>query len=116
VFADWEEFVKPTLVGTLRSALTKNKEHFSFSYDNTWLQSKNAQKIDPDLDLDLDLYSGGQHSSGSNNVRVLLDSCPDRWGRLLMKLREAVIARQEERKSVRLSEIDYLLGVRDLYR
>jgi serine/threonine-protein kinase HipA len=112
VFADWEDFAEPTLVGTLRSAVSKNKEHFSFSYDAAWLQSPNAQKIDPELNL----YSGEQHSADANNFRVFLDSCPDRWGRLLMKRREAIIARQEERRPRVLNEIDYLLGVHDLYR
>lgn len=112
VYADWEDFVEPTLVGTLRSAVSKNKEHFSFSYDNAWLQSPNAQKVDPDLSL----YSGEQHSTDSNNFRTFLDSCPDRWGRLLMKRWEAIVARQEDRRARVLNEIDYLLGVHDLYR
>ena len=54
VFADWEEFDKPTLVGTLRSSVIKGKEHFNFSYDNDWLLSPYAQKVDPELNL----YSG----------------------------------------------------------
>lgn len=112
VFADWDEFNEPVLVGTLRSSVIKNKEHFSFSYDNGWLQSSYAQKIDPNLSL----FIGEQHSEGSNNFRSFLDSCPDRWGRLLMKRREAVIARQEERRPRVLNEVDYLLGVHDLYR
>jgi serine/threonine-protein kinase HipA len=112
VFADWEDFVEPTLVGTLRSTVIKSKEHFSFSYDNAWLQSPNAQKIDPELNL----YSGEQHSADSNNFRAFLDSCPDRWGRLLMKRREAIIARQEDRPPRVLNDVDYLLGVHDLYR
>lgn len=112
VFADWEEFAEPVLVGTLRSAVTKNKEHFSFSYDEHWLGSPYAQEIDPALHL----FSGEQHNTGSNNFRVFLDSCPDRWGRLLMKRREAIIARQEKRRPRVLYEVDYLLGVHDLYR
>jgi len=112
VFADWETFDEPALVGTLRSSVIKNKEHFSFSYDADWLQSPYAQKVDPSLNL----YSGEQHSEGSNNFRTFLDSCPDRWGRLLMKRREAVIARQEDRRLRVLNEVDYLLGVHDLYR
>ncbi|MEE8058041.1 MAG: hypothetical protein V3T17_09410 [Pseudomonadales bacterium] len=78
VFADWETFTEPVLVGTLRSSSIKNKEHFSFSYDNAWLQSPFAQKIDPELNL----FTGEQHNEDSNNVRTFLDSCPDRWGRL----------------------------------
>jgi serine/threonine-protein kinase HipA len=112
VYADWEEFSEPMLVGTLRSSITKNKEHVSFSYDPSWLTSSFAQKIDPDLAL----FTGEQHSSDSNNFRVFLDSCPDRWGRLLMKRREAIVARQEDRKPRVFHEIDYLLGVHDLYR
>lgn len=112
VFADWEAFSEPMLVGILRSTLIKNKEHFSFSYDNDWLQSEYVQEIDPDLNL----YSGEQHSEDAKNFRVFLDSCPDRWGRLLMKRREAIVARQEERRAKVLNEIDYLLGVHDRYR
>lgn len=112
VYADWEDFSEPVLVGCLRSSLNKNKEHFSFSYDQHWLLSPFVRQIDPDLHL----YSGEQHSLDSNNFRVFLDSCPDRWGRLLMKRREAIIATQENRRPIVLSEADYLLGVHDLYR
>ncbi len=100
------------LVGTLRSDIVKGKEHFSFAYDDAWLQSKFAQQIDPDLHL----YVGNQFSQGEQNFRVFLDSCPDRWGRLLMKRREAVLARREGRKPKVLNESDYLLGVHDRYR
>ncbi|MES9977172.1 MAG: type II toxin-antitoxin system HipA family toxin, partial [Candidatus Thiodiazotropha sp. 6PLUC5] len=113
VFANWEEFAKPVLVGRLRSAVSnKNREHYSFTYDEAWLKSPNAQKIDPDLHL----FSGEQHNMDSNNFHVFLDSCPDRWGRLLMKRREAILARQQERRPRMLYEVDYLLGVHDIYR
>ena len=112
VFADWEEFEEPALVGTLRSCTARHKEHFSFSYDTDWLQSSCAQQIDPELNL----YCGQQHSDDDKNFRVFLDSCPDRWGRLLMKRREAIQARQEERRPRILNEVDYLLGVHDLHR
>ncbi len=112
VFADWEEFEEPALVGTLRSSVIRRKEHFSFSYDSVWLRSSFAQQIDRELRL----YSGEQHGEGDKNFRVFLDSCPDRWGRLLMKRREALLARRENRRQQTLSEIDYLLGVHDLHR
>ena len=112
VFADWEEFDEPTLVGTLRSDVAKGKEHFSFAYDKAWLQSEFAQQIDPELNL----YVGDQHNKESQNFRVFLDSCPDRWGRLLMKRREALTSRQEKRRPNVLNESDYLLGVHDMYR
>jgi serine/threonine-protein kinase HipA len=112
VFADWDQLSDPVLVGSLRSSMVKNKEHFRFAYDNNWLRSAAAQKIDPSLEF----YAGEQHGSGEQNFGAFLDSCPDRWGRLLMKRREAAIARQEDRKPRVLNEVDYLLGVHDLYR
>ena len=112
VFADWEAFAEPVLMGTLRSSTVRQTEHFSFSYDTNWLQSPHARQIDPELDL----YEGEQHAQEDKNFRVFLDSCPDRWGRLLMKRREALIARQEDRNSRPLAEIDYLLGVHDSHR
>lgn len=112
VFADWEEFAEPTLIGTLRSSTVRQKEHFSFSYDADWLQSAYAQQVDPELNL----YAGEQHAEQEKNFRVFLDSCPDRWGRLLMKRREAIQARHGERRPRVLNEIDYLLGVHDLHR
>jgi len=80
VFADWEVFEKPALIGALRIDVVKGKEHFSFSYDNEWLKSEFAQQIYPELHL----YTGSQHSQAQQNFRIFLDSCPDRWGRLLM--------------------------------
>ena len=112
VFADWEEFNEPILVGTLRSDVVKQKEHFSFAYDEAWLQSKFAQQIDPELQL----YVGEQHNNEQQNFGVFLDSCPDRWGRLLMKRREAVYARRQDHKPKIMNESDYLLGVHDMYR
>lgn len=41
-----------------------------------------------------------------------MDSSPDRWGRLLMRRREAMLARKENL----LLETNYLLGVYDEHR
>ena len=112
VYAHWEPFVQPQLVGILRATAIRNKEHFSFSYDQDWLLARHAQKIDPTLEL----YTGEQHSSDNRNFRTFLDSAPDRWGRLLMNRREAVLAKRENRKRKKLYESNYLLGVHDLYR
>ena len=116
VYADWimpdgNGFEAPQLIGELTSSTVRNKEHFSFSYASEWLNSPYALPIDPDLQL----VSGRQYSA-DQNFRIFLDSCPDRWGRLLMKRRESVIAREEQRKPRHLNEIDYLLGVHDQHR
>ncbi|MGX3020404.1 type II toxin-antitoxin system HipA family toxin [Ursidibacter sp. B-7004-1] len=112
VFADWDTLLKPELVGILSSDIVRGKENFRFSYDRDWLISPFVQQIDPNLHL----YSGEQYSSNDQNFHIFLDSCPDRWGRLLMKRREAALANQEDRKPKLLTESDYLLGVHDMNR
>ncbi|MFW8565288.1 type II toxin-antitoxin system HipA family toxin [Orrella sp. 11846] len=112
VYADWMELHGPQLVGTLRSTQIRNHEHFSFNYDADWLQLPQVLQVDPELQL----YSGEQHSQNNKNFRAFLDSCPDRWGRMLMRRREALQAASEGRRARSLHEIDYLLGVHDFYR
>lgn len=112
VFAGWETLEEATHLGTLRASIIRNRESFSFSYEDDWLKSGGAQQIDPELQL----YAGEQYTGNDSNFRVFLDSCPDRWGRVLMQRREAVLARGENRKPRLLREIDYLLGVHDMYR
>ena len=112
VYADWVGD-EPELIGTLTADLVRGNEHFSFSYAPEWLQPGSSYlQIDPELQL----FEGSQHQGDDRNFRTFLDSCPDRWGRLLMQRREAALARQEERRPKTLQESDYLLGVQDLYR
>lgn len=114
VYANWEELNDaPLLMGMLNSVHNKGKEIFSFEYSAEWLASGNSQVLDPDLSF----YGGRQYSTGEkHNFGLFLDSSPDRWGRVLMKRREAIMARKEDRKQVTLFESDYLLGVYDEHR
>lgn len=60
------------------------------------------------------MYEGRQYVPIEKGLFGLFsDSCPDRWGRVLMKRREAVLARKENRKPEKLTESDFLLGVFD---
>lgn len=113
VWADWQGLPEPTFLGQLFATPSRGKEIFSFEYDKAWLGSAHRVQLDPTLAL----YGGPQYpSSGQTNFGVFLDSCPDRWGRLLMLRREAQIAREEDREERRLLESDYLLGVHDRHR
>lgn len=110
VYADWVGIPDTLVMGTLRSEAIKGEEVFSFEYSDSWLKSGWAQEIDPDLKL----YSGPQFISDDKpNFGLFLDSSPDRWGRTLMKRREAIISRQTGEPQKRLFESDYLLGVND---
>jgi serine/threonine-protein kinase HipA len=113
VYASWKEIGEPVLIGVLRAAISRGTEIFSFEYDKAWLTSDHTIGIDPDLQL----YPGPQYLAGSkSNFGLFLDSSPDRWDRLLMRRREAAMARAQDRKEEHLHESDYLLGVFDGHR
>ena len=100
----------PTLMGILHSDYIRGKEVFSFVYGKEWLQSREFRLLDPDLGQ----FGGPQYNRDEkSNFGVFLDSSPDRWGRLLLKRREAIQARSESRKPEILTETDCLLGVFD---
>lgn len=113
VWADWVAIDGPTFMGTLLATPARGKELFSFEYDADWLKNPHAQTLDPALLL----FGGPQYAPvGQRNFGLFLDSCPDRWGRLLMRRREAQTAREEKRQETKLLESDYLLGVHDSHR
>jgi serine/threonine-protein kinase HipA len=114
IYADWIGLDNPTMIGILHSERLRGKQLFSFEYDNNWLKTEYVQNLDPDLQL----YSGPQYLNDENksNFGIFLDSSPDRWGRLLMRRREAALARIEKRPVKTLFETDYLLGVYDKHR
>jgi len=110
VYADWARLGGPRRMGLLSADRNRGKEVFSFAYDDAWLSGVVAQQLDPDLAL----FEGRHYlREGRPNFGLFLDSSPDRWGRLLMRRREACYARREGRPERPLSELDYLLGVYD---
>lgn len=113
VYAHWVGMKEPVLMGELKAEFVRGKEIFSFSYAEDWLKSRFSQILDPELLF----YSGSQYAGDEkSNFGVFLDSSPDRWGRILMKRREAATARTEGRTERTLRESDYLLGVFDGHR
>lgn len=113
VYADWLGLNGPQLMGKLIVDYLRGKEIFSFEYNDDWLNSGNVQMLDPDLAL----FSGMQYlRDEKSNFGLFLDSSPDRWGRVLMKRREAILAKSEKRPVNPLFESDFLLGVYDLHR
>jgi serine/threonine-protein kinase HipA len=112
-YAHWVGMNEPILMGVLRAEFIRGKEIFSFSYSDNWLKSTYSQVLDPELQL----FSGSQYAKDEKqNFGVFLDSSPDRWGRILMKRREAALARSEQRPEKTLRESDFLLGVFDDHR
>lgn len=110
VYMDWQESDSPIQMGVLHSEVLRGKEVFSFENNTDWLTYKQFRVLDPDLAQ----FSGKQYlPADKSNFGMFLDSSPDRWGRMLMRRREAINARLENRPSRTLTEADYLLGVYD---
>lgn len=110
VYENWMG-TEPSLMGCLYAENLRGKEVCSFEYAPSWLSNRAGLLA---LDPDLQLFSGRQFTSLDKPMfGVFSDSCPDRWGRLLMDRREAILAKQENRKPGNLLETDYLLGVHD---
>jgi serine/threonine-protein kinase HipA len=113
VYVHWIGMDMPIQMGTLHSDRVKGKELFSFEYESAWMKSEQAQLLDPSLQL----YTGLHYlKEGQENFGVFLDSSPDRWGRILMRRREAAFAKVQGRNENNLFETDYLLGVYDEHR
>lgn len=110
VYAHWKGMDKPECMGTLSVSHVRGKEIFSFEYNSDWLKTDTGYSLDPDLQK----YTGPQYTKTDKpNFGIFLDSSPDRWGRVLMKRREALNAEIENRAERKLLESDFLLGVFD---
>ena len=110
VYENWSS-TNPIILGRLYVDGDKRTEKFSFEYDDEWLLNNGAGIT---LDPELFLYRGRQYTPlGKHLFGLFSDSCPDRWGRLLLQRREAINARKENRRPNKLMESDYLLGVYD---
>jgi len=113
VFADWDGLPVPTFMGTLHAAIRRGAELVSFEYDKDWLESPSARVLDPDIRL----VAGRQYLAGEkHNFGMFMDSAPDRWGQVLMRKRESMLALRERRAERKLSATDFLLGVFDEQR
>lgn len=82
-----------------------------FAYNQTWLRQAHVFPLDPELDL-----TPGEFFPGNSNFGVFMDSCPDRWGQVLMQRREVVEARDDGRTPRTLGPWEFLIGVQDCTR
>ncbi len=96
-------------VGTL----AHDRGQLRFHYEREWLRDPRAFALDPDLSLgDAPFFPKPE----LGNFGVFLDSAPDRWGQTLMKRREALQAKDENRSARTLHAWDFLIGVQDVTR
>jgi serine/threonine-protein kinase HipA len=94
--------------------LAHDRGQVRFHYDKTWLTQQDIVfSIDPQLTLDAGPFFPKPEAG---NFGIFLDSSPDRWGQTLMRRREALQAKDEQRIARMLYSWDFLLGVQDITR
>jgi serine/threonine-protein kinase HipA len=109
VWLDVDFLAERVRVGTL----SHDRGALRFAYDAAWLKHELRFAVDPELTLD----AGAFHPRPEQgNFRIFDDSAPDRWGQTLMRRREALTAKDENRRPRTLYAWDFLLGVQDLTR
>lgn len=96
--------------GTLFSHRGRGTESATFAYASSYVALPGTYALDPQLPMGT---SPRQTRVGASLFGAFTDCAPDRWGRTLVKRRENLAARAEGRTARSLSEVDYLLGVRD---
>lgn len=110
MYADWDVFDSPLLIGKLYFTSLRGKAVYSFEYDSEWI--KTGISIDPELPL----FTGLHYASSNDNFGIFKDSSPDRWGQLLMKRREVLLSVINNTKPRSIFGIDFLMGVHDSHR
>jgi serine/threonine-protein kinase HipA len=108
VWLDDVEFGPLTHLGRLHRV---GPESVRFEYAPGWLSHPQAFALDPQL-----LLADGNFHPKESNFGIFMDSCPDRWGQVLMKRRELVEAKQHQRARRQLHAWDFFLGVQDITR
>lgn len=96
-------------VGTL----FHNRGQVRFHYEKSWVSAPSAFALDPGLTLDASPFFPDPEIG---NFGIFLDSSPDRWGQTLMRRREALQAKDENRSPRTLYAWDFLIGVQDITR
>ncbi len=109
VYAQWFQTDESKLIGVFSAHYGKGRKSLSFEYNSEWIKTEKFQLLDPDVGW----YMGQQFPNTKDNFGVFNDTMPDTWGRTLMKRREALVAKEENRPIKTLHEVDYLLGVND---
>lgn len=97
-------------LGKLYVQNERGRETCSFEWSDECLKKNQSLPV---LDPRLTAGMYGRQYAGNRFFGMFSDSCPDRWGRLLMTRRESIRAKEEGRRAAKLLESDFLLGVHD---
>ena len=108
VYVDIEN--APVLVGRLWTPVRSGKDSATFEYFTSWIKNPYHFSLEPALTI-----GPGPHptAEGQSLFGAIGDSCPDRWGRSLIKRAERKHGEKERRPPDALTEAHVLLMVDD---
>ena len=106
VFADLEGV--PVHVGRLWARARGASESASFEYERSWLASRSAFSLDPELPL-----AAGQFHTERALFNAFTDPAPDRWGQTLLRRHEVARAKKSGQRPRTLLAVDFLSLVDD---
>ncbi len=113
VYAGFDWFDKPRLIGELSCDYVRGNETYGFAFDKEWLVNYGNVFLSEDLQN----YPGMQYTRpGQDIFACFSDALPDRWGRTLLNRREQIAATDERRSVRRMTSFDYLTGIDDASR
>ena len=108
VYIDIEK--SPVVVGRLCTRVRGGKDSATIEYYTTWIKNPYYFSLEPALTIG----PGPHHTAeGQSLFGAIGDSCPDRWGRSLIKRAERKHGEKESRTPETLSEAHVLLMVDD---
>lgn len=107
-----EVWLDDIVIKELVGFLYHQNNQFWFEYTDNWLKLQNCFEIDPNLPL----LKGSIYSDKNTNFGIFNDSSPDRWGRDLIKSKEIILSKKENRKINNLYELDYFVGINDFVK
>lgn len=110
VYADFDWMETPALVGTLLFQEIRGRESCGFCFEREWLRKYEDITLDPELRP----YPNMQYTEqGKDIFGCFSDALPDRWGRNLLRKRELLMAKEEQRRPKHLASSDLLCGIDD---
>lgn len=112
---------EPVSVGTLHYDAVGARERSAFVYEDSWLRAADRFAVEPALPLLSGPQFHRQVQNGSAFHAAFADTEPDGWARRVIlrdhaKRRQAARRAGQEKESVQLRSIDFLLAVDDASR
>lgn len=110
VFADFDFFEKPELVGELTFESFRGRDSCGFAFCDSWLENH----ADIILCKELGAFAGIQYAEDPDRLfGCFADMLPDRWGRKLFESYEELDALRENRVAHKLSAFEMLTRLDD---